>query len=739
MMKKPYAEVIVDIELDILDRPFTYRIPESLIMSCIPGSCVRIPFGKGEREILGYVVGVKSTTDLPESKIKEIISVSAGEETAESRLVELAAMMSRRYGSTMIRALKTVIPVRKTYGAVTKKTVDLVPGTDGEALVSHYEGKRQAARARTVRALLNGPMDMSELEREAKVSSSVIRKLEEAGVLRIFTSEVFRRVAEEAQLTPPDILSPEQEETLLKIRREWSDEGQGRPVLLRGVTGSGKTVVYAELIADTINEGRQAIVLIPEIALTRQTVLRFVRRFGDRVSFLHSRLSGGERYDQMKAARNGRISVMVGPRSALFTPFPNLGLIIVDEEHEETYHSENMPRYHAREVAIMRGELEGARVLFGSATPSLRAAYMAESGVWLGVKLENRYGRGELPSSKTVDMREELKNGNRGILSETLREAISIRLEKGEQVILFLNRRGYTGQITCRSCGSVIKCPHCDVSLTKHRNGRLICHYCGYETADTATCPACGSSYIGGITVGTEQVEEYLASAFPGAGILRMDADTTRGKDGHEGILRSFEEGEADILIGTQMIVKGHDFPRVTLVGVLLADLSLTEADYRSSERTFQLITQAVGRAGRGEKPGEAIIQTYQPDHFAVRCAAAQDYDAFYREEIAFRSLMSYPPCGSMLAILGEAQDEKLLKTGMTFLRKFIGRIDPGGALGAIGPAPQAIGRIRDYYREVIYVRSRDMGQLIRAKDLIEDYLSVNRGFDDIRIMFDFS
>ncbi|MDO5702050.1 MAG: primosomal protein N' [Lachnospiraceae bacterium] len=738
-MKKPYAEVIVDIELDILDHPFTYRIPESLQDICIPGSCVRIPFGRSGREILGYVVGLRSKTDVPDSKLKDIISVSAGGETAESRLVELAAMMSRRYGSTMIRALKTVIPVRKTYGAVTKRTVELAPGTDGEALAALYDSKRHAARARTVRALLGGPLDMSELERAARVSSAVIRGLEEAGVLRVFTSEVFRKVADEAQLTPPDTLSTEQEEVLGAIRREWSDEGNGRPVLLRGVTGSGKSVVYTELIADTIGKGRQAIVLIPEIALTRQTVLRFVRRFGDRVSFLHSRLSGGERYDQMKAARNGKISVMVGPRSALFTPFPDLGLIIVDEEHEESYHSETMPRYHAREVAVMRGKLEGANIIFGSATPSLNSAYMAESGAWLGVKLENRYGRSELPSTRIVDMREELKNGNRSILSGALEEAVRACLGRSEQVILFLNRRGYTGQITCRSCGNVIKCPHCDVSLTKHRNGRLVCHYCGYEADDITSCPECGSSYIGGITIGTEQVEEHLAAAFPGAGILRMDADTTRGKDGHEGILRSFEEGGADILIGTQMIVKGHDFPRVTLVGVLLADLSLGEADYRSSERTFQLITQAVGRAGRGERPGEAIIQTYQPDHFAVRCAAAQDYDTFYREETAFRSIMSYPPCGGMLAILGESQDEKLLKTGMSFLRKFIGLIDPGGALGAIGPAPQAIGKIRDYYREVIYVRSRDPGQLIRAKDLIEDYLSVNRGFDDIRIMFDFS
>ena len=697
-MKKPYAEVIVDIEHEKLDRPFTYRVPEAYDDSCVPGSCVRIPFGNGERELLGFVVGRKAEAGLPEERIKEIRAVVTGEETAESRMILLAAWMSRRYGSTMIRALKTVLPVRKKYGALTERTVSLREGIDAEALAEEYADKHYVAKER-----------------------------------------VYRRVTEEAQVGEPDVLTEEQGGVLARIREEWSPSGRRRPVLLDGVTGSGKTVVYIELVADALREGRQAIVLIPEIALTRQTVLRFVRRFGNRVSFLHSRLSGGERYDQMKAAKSGEISVMVGPRSALFTPFPKLGLIIIDEEHEDTYHSELMPRYRSDEVAVKRGELEDARILLGSATPSLASAYRAEQGIYFGVRLNSRFGGSVLPATRIVDMRSELAQGNRSILSDVLYRAIGDRLKAGEQVILFLNRRGYTGQITCRSCGAVIKCPHCDVSLTLHRNRRMVCHYCGYEAQEVHSCPSCGSSAIGGMTIGTEQVEEIVRAGFPEVRVLRMDADTTRGKDGHSSILKAFSDGEADVLIGTQMIVKGHDFPRVTLVGVLLADLSLNEADYRSSEKTFQLITQAVGRAGRAERPGEAVIQTYQPEHFAIRAAAAQDYGTFYREELAYRSVLRYPPCGEMLAVLGEARDGDLLRKAMTYLRRFIDRIDPSGVLMAIGPAPQSIGRIRDNYREVIYMRSDDRKKLIRAKDLLEEYIAANKGFQEIHVMFDFS
>ena len=505
------------------------------------------------------------------------------------------------------------------------------------------------------------------------------------------------------------------------------------------MTGSGKTEVYMELIAHAVSRSEQAIVLIPEIALTYQTLMRFYHRFGDRVSVIHSRMSEGERFDQFERAKNGDIDVMIGPRSALFTPFPHLGIIVIDEEHEESYRSGQSPRYHAREVAFQRGRMENAKVVLGSATPSLEASWAGRRGELTIFKLNQRARAVSLPEVSIADLRTEPRDSTTTLLSRPLRERMEDCLGKGDQMMLFLNRRGYAGFVTCRSCGHVIKCPHCDVSLTLHRNRRMVCHYCGYEAQEVHSCPSCGSSAIGGMTIGTEQVEEIVRAEFPEVRVLRMDADTTRGKDGHSNILKAFSDGEADVLIGTQMIVKGHDFPRVTLVGVLLADLSLNEADYRSSEKTFQLITQAVGRAGRAERPGEAVIQTYQPEHFAIRAAAAQDYGTFYREELAYRSVLRYPPCGEMLAVLGEARDGDLLRKAMTYLRRFIDRIDPSGVLMAIGPAPQSIGRIRDNYREVIYMRSDDRKKLIRAKDLLEEYIAANKGFQEIHVMFDFS
>ena len=736
-MKKRYAEVIVDIAREELDRPFRYRIPEPLADRVVPGSVVRIPFGRSGREIEGYVTGVSDSTDYPEDRLKEILDVQTGAETAEARLIALAAWMSRMYGATMIQALRTVLPVRRAVSEKTTERVCLADPDGAAALPGELRSRNRNAMARAVETLLReSPIPRGRLMKEAGVPLSVIRRLERDGVIFIESEASLRRAKIEAVERGRDVPSGEQEKALSVIRREWS-EGAGRPVLLRGVTGSGKTVVYTELIADALAEGKQAIVLIPEISLTRQTVLRFVRRFGDSVSFLHSRLSEGERYDQMRAARTGEIRVMVGPRSALFTPFPNLGLIVIDEEHEETYHSEHVPRYHARDAAEKRAELEGAHLLLGSATPSVSSARRAELGIYASVSLLSRFGEGSLADAAVVDMRRELSAGNRSIFSDLLKETADRALSRGEQVMLFLNRRGYTGALTCRTCGCVVRCPHCDVSLTLHRNGRMICHYCGYETPALRVCPSCGSPHIGGLSVGTEQAEEAARAAWPGARILRMDADTTRGKEGHSAILKTFEEGGADILLGTQMIVKGHDFPNVTVVGVLLADLSLSESDYRSSERTFQLVTQAVGRAGRGRKKGTAVIQTYRPDHFSVVCAARQDYDAFYREEIAYRKILHYPPEGALMAVLGTSESEELLQTGMTYIRKYLKKLDPDDVLCAIGPAPMTVGKIRDIFREVIYIRNTDPDKLVRAKDLIMEYTACNRGFDGIRIQFD--
>ena len=504
-------------------------------------------------------------------------------------------------------------------------------------------------------------------------------------------------------------------------------EGQNGTYLVHGVTGSGKTEVYLGIIEQMVGMGKQAIVLIPEIALTYQTLLRFYKRFGERVSVINSTLSKGEKYDQVRRAKNGEIDVIIGPRSALFTPFPNLGVIVVDEEHEGSYKSESMPKYHARETAIMIASMQHASVVLGSATPSVDAYYRARKGEYRLFEMAGRHGSSALPKVYTVDLREELKQGNRSVFSRKLRELMEQRLQAGEQIMLFLNRRGYAGFVSCRACGHVMKCPHCDVSLSEHRNGMLICHYCGYEERRPANCPECGSKYLMGFKAGTEQIETALYKEFPGVRVLRMDADTTGTKESYEKILSAFANEKADILVGTQMIVKGHDFPNVTLVGVLAADLSLNQNDYRAGERTFQLLTQAAGRAGRGDKPGEVVIQTYQPEHYSIVHAANQDYIGFYEEEIAYRDLMRYPPIEHMLAVLviSRGQEDGMALSGeMTNIvnRWRVNHADAGRKLQIIGPTEASVGRINDWYRHILYMKHEDYQALVAIKDELELY-----------------
>ncbi len=533
------------------------------------------------------------------------------------------------------------------------------------------------------------------------------------------------------------VLTKEQTAALTEIQSIWQQDPQ-QPVLLQGVTGSGKTMVYMHLIQETLQAGQQVILLVPEIALTYQNVQRFYACFQDKVAILHSRLSAGEKAQQFERARTGNASIMIGPRSALFAPFSHLGLIIVDEEQENSYRSDMTPRYHARETAVERGQLEKAKVLLGSATPSLEASYRCECGSYKRVSLNSRYGRHGLPQVYITDMREELRAGNRSIFSRQLMTSLRECLERKEQALLFLNRRGYAGFISCRMCGYVVKCSHCDVSMTMHRDGRLVCHYCGRSRMPVNVCPSCGSPYISAFRAGTQQIEELLHRGFPEARILRMDIDTTRHKNDHEAIMKAFHAHEADILIGTQMIVKGHDFPEVTLVGALAADMSLFSDDYRSAERTFQLLTQAVGRAGRADKPGCALIQTYHPEHYAIVAAAKQDYQEFYQQEIAYRQLMGYPPAEAMLAIHVSFRDEKQLDTAMSYLKRFLSSIAGKYEAEIIGPADEAVARINDMYRRVLYVRGENRKALQSLREKTETYIEINKGFQAMYIQYDF-
>ena len=735
-----YAKVIVDITHEKLDKVFEYHIPSELEGVLCVGTEVVVPFGKGNRETNGYVIGITETCEYEPEKVKAILRPAEKRMAIEGKLVALAAWMKEHYGGTMIQALKTVLPIKKEEQTKIKRYVRLLlTEEEGKAQLEVYLRKNQKARARVLAALLdNGTLEYEFVIHKLNVSRDVLRALEEQGVAGIETEQVFRNpVKEQKQIAQTIEYTEEQQSAIDIFREEWL-RGERNTYLLHGVTGSGKTEVYMEMIARVIRDGKQAIVLIPEIALTYQTVMRFYRRFGNRISILNSRMSNGERYDQMMRAKEGAIDVMIGPRSALFTPFPNLGMIVIDEEHEPTYKSEQVPRYHARETAIARASLEGASVVLGSATPSLEAFYRAESGAYKLLTLKERSRKQQLPEVYTVDMREELREGNRSILSRSLRELMEERLARKEQMMLFINRRGYAGFISCRSCGYVKKCPNCDVSMTSHRGGKLVCHYCGYEEPELVTCPECGSKHIGGFRVGTQQIEELVKKEFPQARVLRMDMDTTKDKNGHERILETFANEEADILIGTQMIVKGHDFPNVTLVGILAADLSLYADDYRAGERTFQLLTQAAGRAGRGRAKGEVVIQTYSPDHYAIETAAGQDYLSFYEEEISYRKLMGYPPVDELLAVLVAGEDEKLLDTAADYLKAYAERVSRN-QMQIIGPASPYVGKVNNVYRKVLYLKHSRYEVLTVMKDKLEQYIEVNSGFQKLRIQFDFN
>lgn len=741
-----YANVIVDISHEKVDQTFQYLVPPELAAGLTEGMRVVVPFGR--RRLHGYVVELTSQPAYDVSKLKSVISISEESVALESQLIALAAWVRRHYGGTMNQALKTVLPVKRRKQQKEKKQVCLtVPQEEAQKLYEACVQRHYTAQEKLLAELLECPSQpYFHLTKDLHIAPSVIRAMQDKGVLTLAREAYYRNpVSEIAKKEYTVVLNNEQAEIVRSITEEIA-AGRHHTYLLHGVTGSGKTEVYMELIAYAAAAGKQSILLIPEIALTFQTVRRFYERFGDRVSILHSRLSPGERYDQLERAKNGELDIMIGPRSALFTPFSNLGFIIIDEEHESSYKSESVPKFHARETARARAQMAGASLVLGSATPSVDSYYRALAGEYRLLRLDKRAMQQALPTCEIIDLRAELRAGNRSILSRRLQELMEERLARHEQVMLFLNRRGMAGFVSCRACGSVLRCPHCDVSLSQHKNGRLICHYCGYETPMVNRCPSCGSSYIGGFRAGTQKIQEVTAKRFPKAAILRMDYDTTRTKDSYEQILSAFSRQEADILIGTQMIVKGHDFPNVTLVGVLAADLSLNAGDYRSSERTFQLVTQAAGRAGRGTKPGIAVIQTYQPDHFSILAAKDQDYEAYYEEEIQYRRLMRYPPVWNMLHILAASENPDEAAACMdqiaAWVREELHKAGSGQTWAdfqLIGPADAAVAKIKDVYRRVLYMKHPDYRILVKVKDFLEKRLKNTQKWKKVSIQFDFN
>lgn len=739
-----FANIIVDISHEKLDRPFGYIIPERLMNRVQVGTAVKIPFGKGNRLISGYVIEITDKPGFDISKMKEIDSVVEGATSVESGLIQLAWWMKENYGSTMNQALKTVIPVKKTVKSVEKKTVVLkLTDEEVEQKLNLYQQKHAKARVRLLEELKTVKrLSKNLVVNKLNISASTLKTMEQLGDIAIQSDTDYRKpIKLEKQKAYDIVLNKQQRDVAESIKKTMNFCKDTKPNihLIHGITGSGKTEVYMDLIDYTIRAGKSVIVLIPEIALTYQTVMRFTRRFGDNVSIINSRLSKGERYDQFERAKNGDISIMIGPRSALFTPFRNLGLIVIDEEHESAYKSESIPKYHAVEVAIKRAKDEGATLVLGSATPSIESYYRAKSGVYHLHKLDKRE-KGELPEVSVVDLREELKKENKSIFSEELQRLIQDRLEKKQQTMLFINRRGYAGFVSCRDCGEAIKCPHCDVTLKLHRNKKLICHYCGHTEDLPHICPKCGSKYLGGFGIGTQQIETAVKKMFPDARVLRMDADTTSKKGGHEEILSAFANKEADILVGTQMIVKGHDFPEVTLVGVIAADMSLYSSDYNATEKTFQLLCQAAGRAGRSELPGHVVIQTYAPDNYSIETASHQDYEAFYEEEMAYRKLMQYPPASNMVSILLQSKEQKQL---VQCTEEFVGMIKQYKEkwfenLFVIGPADPPVAKINDTYRKIIYLKSDDRIKMISLKNYLEDVINCSQKFKNVSVTYDF-
>ncbi len=664
-----YAKVIVDIAHANVDRLFTYEIPDDLNVSA--GQRVLVPFGAGNRQTEGFVLELSDTAEQG-VRIKRVIRTLEPYSVLLFEQIELAKWIAASYHCLLVDALRLMIPAQLRGGRVKEKrirTLCIPEGLDAEgalAAMLKKDGTPKAPLQYEVLKLLsesNTHMSARDICAFIPNAAGAIRALINKGLIAEQGAEVYRDPGggRHTEATAPLVLNAEQRAALDGIEAALCvREGA---LLLHGVTGSGKTEVYMQAIAKALEAGGGAIVLVPEISLTPQTMQRFSGRFGDNVALLHSRLSAGERYDEWRRIRLGKAKVVLGARSAVFAPLENIRLIVIDEEHEPSYNSEITPRYSAVEVAAKRCSLNGAALVLGSATPSLQSYRRALAGRYTLLPLNSRVMDVAMPKVEIADMRAEFAAGNTGIFSAALQTRLEECLTAGEQAILFINRRGYSTFVSCRGCGYVIKCDNCDVSMTYHKpEERLKCHYCGKSIRVPKVCPSCGKPYLKYFGIGTQQVEEQLYERFPGVAALRMDMDTTRAKNSHQAILDRFASGGAQVLIGTQMVAKGLDIPNVTLVGIVAADASLHIPDYRSCERTFQLLTQVAGRAGRDGREGHVVIQTYTPEHPAISLAAAQDYRAFYDYEIARRRAELFPPFSIFARVLFTGEEEARLQ-----------------------------------------------------------------------------
>lgn len=727
-----YAGIIVNNDAVKVDKIFTYKIPEGLKKKINLGQRVKVPFGMGNKKIDGFIVQLYEFVELDPksiSKLKPIIEISDDFQVIKQRDIELISIMRSKYLCTYLECIKVFIPSGLIKGMKfkTKNVISL-----GKPITDKYEREPYNKIINFIKQN-QGKFSKTQLNKEFNFSLSSLNTLIKYEFL-ISEEEVVNRYNDRTYKNYEEkILNHKQQEAVNTIINS-----NKKKFLIHGVTGSGKTEIYMNLVKSMMKESKDSIILIPEISLTPQMVERFKGRFGKDVAIFHSKLSDGERFDEWMRVKMGKVKVAIGARSAIFLPFSNLGLIIIDEEHEGSYKSDSDPKYNARDIGDLKSDIEGCKIVLGSATPSIETYYNATRGQYTLITLNERADGAKLPFVKLVDMREELMSNNKSIFSNSLYEALNHTLNNNEQAILFLNRRGFSTFVSCRKCGYVFKCRNCDISLTYHNySSNLTCHYCGAKQQVVNTCPRCKSKYVKYFGVGTEQLEEQVKKVFPQSKTLRMDFDTTRQKNAYENIYNRFRSGKANILIGTQMVAKGLDFPDVTLVGVIAADLSLNLPDYRANERTFQLITQVSGRAGRGKKSGTVVVQTYSPDSFSIRYAVENDYLSFYKEEIEIRRSMNYPPFSKILAINLSSEDESLLiKSIQNLGNKLHLKLDINDKIQMLGPCPCGVSKIKNLFRWQIIIKGDLNTEILEdIKNMV--YNELNSVYSSIRIGID--
>ena len=725
-----YAEIILNSDALEIDRPFTYKIPVELKERVKIGQIVKVPFGTKNKTSEGFVLALKGEEEIDKSfRVKKVASIVTDEPIIDKNDIKLIYFLREKYLCKYIDAFRLLIPVGIMKGAKSKSKKVIVFKSDDLSSIKNSEGYIEIINFLKENS---GKYTKTELINTNSISKYKLNKLIENGLLEVEEEIVFRYNNRTYNIDFEKELTAQQKQVL----DEYINSSDNL-FLLKGVTGSGKTEVYMRMVEDALNKGKSAIVLVPEISLTPQMIERFKGRFGKDVALFHSKLSDGERFDEWFRVKSGKAKLVIGARSAIFLPVKNLGLIIIDEEHENTYKSDQNPKYQTKEVAEFLSNQKGCKVVLGTATPTIETFYRALIGELKLLELNSRVDGKAMPPMKVVDMRNELKSGNASLFSRELFNEIKEKLSKKEQIILFLNRRGFSTFVSCRSCGYVFKCEECDISMTYHRNGLLVCHYCGKTKSTPKKCPKCDSKYVKFFGAGTQRVEEEVKKYFKEAKVLRMDVDTTRSKDSYENIYNTFKDGKADILIGTQMISKGLDFKNVTLVGILAADMSINIPDYRASERTFQIITQVAGRAGRGEKQGNVIIQTYTPDHYSLKYAINYDYEGFYEREFTVRALMKYPPFGKILLINAISKKEDLLKQFMHKISNGIKLlVEKEKDIDVLGPIPCLIAKVKENYRWQIVIKGEFESEFAKKiKELLYD--KSNNVYNDIRISMD--